>query len=149
MTNALTNSGLFGGLMTDAELAEVFEAEQMLGHMLAFEAAWTRSLADLGAVEADVADGPIAGIAAAPPGLTGLAQGGGRGGRPAPGARPAPGRCPTVLGRATCMRVRPISGASPKRSVKPPSRAITASSRASKRSSAARLARTRALSMTS
>jgi len=48
--NPLLRSGLFGRLFADSEIADMFSAEAMLDHMLAFEAAWTRALRNAGLV---------------------------------------------------------------------------------------------------
>ncbi|SFI48177.1 3-carboxy-cis,cis-muconate cycloisomerase [Jannaschia pohangensis] len=84
MTNAFTRNGLFGDLLVDPELAEVFDAEQILGHMLDFEAAWSRSLADLGAIPDDIATRAIAVIEAARPDIAALGLGSEADGLPVP-----------------------------------------------------------------
>lgn len=68
MTTAYTSSGLFGGLFSDPAIAHAFGAVAMTQHMLAFEAAWTKALCDLGLValpDAHAALAAIAGVDAA------------------------------------------------------------------------------------
>ena len=58
MTNALVGNGLFGSLFSDAKTAAAFSAPGFLGHMIAFETAWTRALMATDIVSA--ADGTVA-----------------------------------------------------------------------------------------
>ena len=51
MTNPFTR-GLFGPMFCDDRIAARFSAPAFAKHMLAFEAAWTRALRDVGAVSA-------------------------------------------------------------------------------------------------
>ena len=50
MSNAFTANGLFGSLFRDDEVAGLFAGPAFLARMLEFEAAWTRALAEVGAV---------------------------------------------------------------------------------------------------
>lgn len=85
MTNALTASGLFGGQFSDPTLAAEFSATAFARRMLAFETAWTRALARVGAVPEDEAAAALAAIAAFDPGAVAvLAQGSDRDGLPVP-----------------------------------------------------------------
>jgi len=58
MANALVGNGLFGSLFSDAHAVAAFAAPAFLGHMMAFEAAWTRALMTTGLVSD--ADGTVA-----------------------------------------------------------------------------------------
>lgn len=82
MTNAFTSSGLLGGLFYDPEIANEFGADAFTRRMLAFEAAWTRALADckiVPAADAAAALGAIEGFSGAD-----LGAGSGRDGVPVP-----------------------------------------------------------------
>lgn len=50
MTNAFTSAGLFGDLLHDPDIRDLFSAQSVLSRALAFEIAWTETLIDLGAV---------------------------------------------------------------------------------------------------
>lgn len=63
MTNAMLQSGLFGNLFRDADIAQEFSAPALLGHMIAFEVAWTQALAASGAVDRPDADRALAALA--------------------------------------------------------------------------------------
>mgnify|MGYP002621941243 CR=1 FL=1 len=60
MTNAMLCTGLFGDLFRDAEIAREYGAEALLGHMIAFERAWTGALAANGIVTPAEAEGALA-----------------------------------------------------------------------------------------
>lgn len=62
MTNAMLYSGLFGTLFQDAEIAQCFSAQAMLGRMIAFETAWTEALAACGAAGAEDATEALAAL---------------------------------------------------------------------------------------
>ena len=53
MTNAFTNSGLFGELFNDPAIASAFSSTNFTRNMLAFEEAWTRALGEHGVVSSD------------------------------------------------------------------------------------------------
>jgi 3-carboxy-cis,cis-muconate cycloisomerase len=63
MTNAMLQTGLFGNLFHDADIAQEFSAAAMLGRMVAFEIAWTQALAATGAVGGPDADQALASLA--------------------------------------------------------------------------------------
>ena len=63
MTNAMLCTGLFGDLFRDAEIAREYGAEALLGHMIAFERAWTGALAANGIVTPAEAEGALAALA--------------------------------------------------------------------------------------
>lgn len=44
MTNTMLHNGLFGTLFHDPETARAFSAKSLLGHMIAFETAWTQAM---------------------------------------------------------------------------------------------------------
>lgn len=72
------------GLFGDAEAAELWSAPQQLHHMLAFEAAFTRALGQVGRIPQDRAETVALQIAAFSPNLADLQQGSARDGLPIP-----------------------------------------------------------------
>lgn len=54
MTNTYLTNGLYGTLFHDPQVAAEFSGVTTLGHMLAFERAWTRALMQTGAVPTDM-----------------------------------------------------------------------------------------------
>lgn len=84
MANALTSSGLFGQLFQSPEIAELFSAETMTTHMLAFERAWTTALAAEGVFDAGAAQAALAAMDHFTPDLPALARAADRDGLPVP-----------------------------------------------------------------
>ena len=62
MSNAFTQSPLWGGLFRDAVVEQAFSGPRMLERVLAFERAWTQGLAAAGLVDKAEADAALAAI---------------------------------------------------------------------------------------
>lgn len=82
-------SGVFGhpwlgGLFDDDEAAAIWSARAQLGHMLAFEAAFTRALGATGKIPADLSEDVAARIGGFAPDLEDLRRGTARDGLPVP-----------------------------------------------------------------
>lgn len=85
MTNAFTSSGLFGCLFSADAIAAEFSAETFTLRMLTFESAWTKALAEVGAVPSADADAALKAIESfGRRGVAGLAAGSDRDGLPVP-----------------------------------------------------------------
>lgn len=82
VTNAFTASGLFGSLLSDAEIAAEFDARAFTQRMLAFEAAWTKGLAECDVVSAKDAEAALHAIERFDGGA--LGEGSDRDGMPVP-----------------------------------------------------------------
>jgi 3-carboxy-cis,cis-muconate cycloisomerase len=84
MTNAFLTSGLWGDLFRDPDAARHFGFEAQLGHLKAFEAAWTEALRDTGAVTGEAAARALTAIAALSPDPDALGEGSDTDGVPVP-----------------------------------------------------------------
>ncbi|MGM0583436.1 MAG: 3-carboxy-cis,cis-muconate cycloisomerase [Pseudomonadota bacterium] len=111
MTNALTSNGLFGSLLHDPETAALFEGAACLRRMLAFEAAWTRGLAQLGLAEREEAEAASRVISSFSADLEALGSGTERDGVPVPAlvealrAAAGPEAAPAIHSGATSQDV--------------------------------------------
>lgn len=73
-----------GGLFDDPEMRDLWSSERQLGHMLAFEAAWSRALGAVGRADAQDAESVAQLIEAYQPNLADLRAGTARDGLPVP-----------------------------------------------------------------
>ena len=85
MTNAYTSNGLFGDLFHDPEMADAFSATAFLKHAMAFEIAWTETLASLGAIDPSTASAAIGAMQSFTPDMAALGASSNVNGLPIPG----------------------------------------------------------------
>lgn len=85
MTHRFTTSGLFGDLLSDPAMAELFSAQVFLKHALAFETAWTEALIAVGAVPEEDGAAALAALGAFVPDIAAIGAGSAQDGLPVPG----------------------------------------------------------------
>ncbi|MCH2164804.1 MAG: 3-carboxy-cis,cis-muconate cycloisomerase [Marinovum sp.] len=84
MVNCLVGNGIWGRLFSDDAVVSLFSAEAQLGHMLAFETAWTEGLYVLGEISEDARDLALHALETYEPDLHALAVGSEMDGVPVP-----------------------------------------------------------------
>jgi 3-carboxy-cis,cis-muconate cycloisomerase len=85
MTNAFTSSALFGDLLRDDAIGQLFSAQVFLKHAVAFETAWTETLITLGAVTSEDGAAALAALRGFAPDLVAIGDSSNQNGLPIPG----------------------------------------------------------------